>query len=807
MEMLSPYEFVKLQQEIDPSRYRSHYLKPDSQDRETRSIEYYKNIPYIDWQDAAFRNAGLQNHSLSVSGGSSDTQYSVSLNYMNQEGVVITSGFERYTVRLRLDHQFHENFRIGLNSSYAQTTSYGATVRNASISFSSDLTAMYNLWGYRPFSSDASINDFLAQDVDDEIHGTTAGNRVNPITTLNAERRNYNTYDLIANAWGEYAFAKDFKWRSSVGVNRKQGQNEIYYAPGHPATLLTGGTTKGVNGSAQYTMSTRFVNENTLSYSRRFEQLHSLNAVLGFTMESYNSSNFRGEAWQIARDLGISGLDEGVAQPLSSSKSKNTRLSFLGRVQYNYKARYYLTTTFRVDASSKFPPGKKQGFFPSVALMWRVLDDSFSDDRVISNLSIRGSYGMTGNDRVGASDYLPRLSISSVNGYSWANNVPMSGAESTQIGNNTLKWETTQTLDLGVDLSMFNRRVEWTIDLYRKKTIDLLLNAKQPISSGYTSAMMNVGSVENKGLEITLNTNNVSKEDFTWSSNWNISFNRSKVLSLADGDPYRETTINWTSYYNGVPLYIAEVGKPIAMFQGMRWVGNYQINDFTWQGNSDPTIPHAERQYVLKDDVPTNGLDRGQIRPGYIKYMDMADPDLKTINSDDRVIIGDPNPKFTGGVSNTFAYKNVDLNLFVQFSYGQEVMNANRLLFEGTYRYGLNQFASYADRWTPENPNSKNSVAGLGVGTTYYSDRTIEDASYLRLKTVQLGYTLPARVLKRLQVDKVRAWVSAQNLFTWTKYSGFDPEVSIQSSALTPGFDYLSYPRAKTYSAGVSIQF
>lgn len=806
MDMLNAYDFTLLQQEINPSLFRSQYLKPDGAGRETRTLDYYKNVPYIDWQEQAMRNSSMQNHSISMSGGNDKTRFSTSMNYMNQDGVVITSGFERFSGRLRLDHNVNKNFTVGVNAYYAQTKSFGATVRNASISFANDLTAMYNIWGYRPFSADKSLDDYLNDDIDEEIHGTSAGNRVNPIKTLNTEERNYFKYDLTASAYGQYVIAKDFTLRAQVGFNRSQGQNEVYYAPGHPATMLTGGFEKGINANSQYTLTTRIVNENTLTYNKVFREKHSVVAMLGFSAETYRYSNFRGETWNIPRDLGISGMDEGEAQPLDSRKTGNNRLSLFGRVQYNYDQRYYATVTYRADGSSKFPKGNTTATFPSFALMWRLSNEKFMQNvGIFDDIRLRASYGQTGNDRVGDHDFLAILNLDTQKGYSWGNGTPIIGAESTQIANSLLKWETTETTDFGIDLSMFDQRVALTVDYYNKETRDLLLRSKQPLSSGYSTAIMNIGAIRNRGWEFTLNTVNIQTKNFMWTSNFNISTNRSKVLALADGEPYKESSIGWNNAFAQLPFYTATVGQPVAMFTGLKWAGNYQINDFTWQNNSDPTVPHAARQYQLKDEVSTNGMARNQIKPGMIKYYDISDPDKKSIDDKDRTIIGDPNPKFTGGFSNNFIYGDFDLNVFFQFSYGNEIMNANRILFEGTYRYGLNQFASYAERWSPENPTNRNPIpAGQN---DLYSDRTIEDGSYLRLKTVQLGYNIPQKVIKKIRLSKARVYFSAQNLFTWTNYSGFDPEVSINSSALTPSFDYMSYPRARTFTMGLSLTF
>jgi TonB-linked SusC/RagA family outer membrane protein len=697
---------------------------------------------------------------------------------------------------------------MGVNASYAQTKSYGATVRNANTSLLMDLTAMYNMWGYRSFSGNKSIDEYFNENIDDEIHGSF-GNRVNPITTLKTEEREYINYNTNVNTYVNINIMKNLLWRSTIGFDRRQNQNEIYYGKGHPATMMSGGAAKGINGSAQYTISTRLLNENTLTYTNTFKDKHNLTALAGLTVQDSRYSNFKGEAWYIIRDMGITALDESAdgTQPLVSSKTENSLFSLLSRIQYNYDSRYYFTASIRRDASSRFPSNNRYGYFPSAALMYRISQENFMKQFVfISDMSLRTSYGETGNDRTsGNYDYLPELNISSSKGYSWGNGAITQGAESGKIGNDRLKWETTKTWDVGLNISLFNQRLDLEVDYYDKKTMDLLMRSKMPPSSGYSTAMKNIGSVQNRGWEFTVNAVIAHNKNFMFSSNFNISFNRSKVLSLSDGENSLLTSISWNNNFNGVPLYIAQVGQPIAMFYGMRWVGNYQINDFTWQNNSDSSIPHADRNYVLKENVPSNGMVREQIKPGYIKYADMTNSELNSIDSDDRIIIGNPNPKFTGGMSNNFKYKDFDLNLFFQFSYGAEVMNANRILFEGTNRYGLNQFASYADRWAPDNAASKNHVpAG---GNNYYSDRTIEDASYIRLKTVQLGYTLPNKIAQGIFLQGARFYVSAQNIFTWTKYSGFDPEVSIYNSALTPNLDYLSYPRAMTFTAGISVTF
>lgn len=805
MELMSPYEFVKLQLEMDPVKSTELYFRPNSEGFPTKSLEYYKDVQSIDWQDMCMQLAPIHDHTLSVSGGSKTVKYSASLNYLGQEGIIVNSGYDRISGRLKMDVQASRILKFGINANYSFTNQYGTSVRMPSSNAEASLTQMYNMWGFRPVSGSSSIDNMIYADEDEEVLELSVGNRYNPRLYLDNETKTYKQNHLNANVYMEASFAKYFKLRISGGTNMRLRVTEDFFNSKHPYSRKVSGAVKGVNGWAEYSTGVSLLNENTLSYTRTFDKKHYLNALVGYTMQKGSSSTFRGTAWEVPREsLGISGIDEGIAQPLKSSKSSNALHSGLFRVNYNYDRRYYLTFSMRADGSSKFPKANRWGFFPSGAVSWRLSQESFlKDNPVLTDAKIRASYGLTGNNRINDFISMSSLQLNNVNGYSWNNDL-IQGAMINTLGNDKLRWESTAAADVGLDLSFFDDRITVIADYYHKNTHDLLLNANLPYSSGYTKAMMNVGSVVNQGFEFTLNTVNILKKNFTWTSNFNISFNRSRVAALADGEEYFYSYINWHSDYASIPLYETRVGSPVTMFVGMETDGLYQISDFTWQNDSDPAIPHAERDYVLKDDVPDNGMARNQIMPGCIKFKDHNGD--RHVGDEDRRVLGDPNPLFVGGFSNTFAYKGFDLNVFLQFSYGAKIMNVNRILFEGTYRTNLNQFASYADRWSPENPDSPNQVAGGGK-VYYYSDKQLEDGSYLRLKTIQLGYSIPAKYLKKTVISGFRVYASAQNLFTLTKYTGYDPEVSIYNSALTPGLDYLSYPRSRTFTFGLNISF
>ncbi|MNL04078.1 TonB dependent receptor [compost metagenome] len=468
-------------------------------------------------------------------------------------------------------------------------------------------------------------------------------------------------------------------------------------------------------------------------------------------------------------------------------------MSFLTRLNYNYKSRYFLTASFRADGSSKFAPKNRWAYFPSGSAAWLFSEEDFMKNvSFISNAKVRASYGLTGNNRV--SDYASMLAmqINNGSGYNF-NNSAMNGIVPFTLGNKDLKWETTSQADIGIDLGLFKNKVTITADYYSKKTYDLLLNSSLAPSQGYLNGLRNVGKVGNKGFEFTINTINIKNKNFSWNTNFNISFNRNKVLALTEEDPSILSRINWGNFNNAYP-YIAIPGKPIALLYGYVWDGVYQYSDFNQLSNGN---------YVLKDNIPNNGQSRATVQPGFIKYKDLNGDGV--VDGFDQTIIGNPNPTHTGGFSNNFTYKGFDLNVFFQWSYGNDLLNANRIVFEGgENRNSLNMFASYANRWTPEN-QTNDLYKVYGQGPLVYSSRTIEDGSYLRLKTVAFGYTFNNSLLKRIKVKTLRVYASGQNLYTWTNYTGLDPEVSTFASALTPGFDWSAYPKARTVTFGINL--
>ena len=790
MDLMNGYEYIRYQFERDSNNVKNNYFTNG------RTLEDFRNAQSIDLQDSLFGNNPFHNHTISLNGGTKSTRYSISGSALNQDGIMVNSGYDRYQGRLNLDQTVNKNFKVGINTNYSNLRQYGTSPSLGGNGFYYG-NLLYSVWAFRPVSGRILEPDQgSGQDFDDEEFLVLQG--FNPIKTARHALRQRISDVFSTNAYAEYTFAKDFKLRITGGLTRTKGRNETFDNSQTPrgSPLTKSGQDFGVSGSVIYQELNSWLNENTLSYNKNIDDANQLNALVGFTMQSSKRASYGSAANHLPNEaLGLSGLDEGQPVSITSTSSIYTLASFLGRVNYTYRSRYIFTASLRTDGSSKFSPQNRWSYFPSGAIAWRLSDESFMEAlKFVSNAKLRLSHGATGNNRIDDFAYLSRITLPASTGYSY-NNKPVKAAGLTELGNVDLKWETTRQTDLGFDLGLFGQRISLETDLYKKVTSDLLLDAAVPGSIGFTTAIKNIGKVQNQGIELTLNTVNFKNKSLLWTSNFNISFNKNKVLALSDGETSRLTTASWNTTTTNIPLYIAQIGHPIASFYGYEWDGNYQYEDF------DET---STGSYTLKSGVPAYSQPRG-IQPGDIKYKDINGDGR--INGDDATIIGDPNPDFFGGFSNNISYKNFDLNVFFQYSVGNDLINANRIIFEGGGQLNQNMFASYESRWTPTNQNNEYfRTGGAGPDTFTYSTRVIEDGSYLKLKTVQLGYNLPSKLSSRMRLKSARVYLSGQNLFTWTHYQGFDPEVSkFGSSALRPGFDYSVYPYARTITFGLSV--
>jgi TonB-linked SusC/RagA family outer membrane protein len=796
MPLLSAYDFLKYNLERDPSVGSAVSPSPTYNylTLPGKTLADYQNYQGTDWQSPFFKTGVLRNYSLAVRGGTNQTQYSVSGSIDNQDGTIINTGYQRYQGRITLDQNINTKLKVGINANYAHLLQSG---NGASTSTNSATTnILYSVWGYNPLTA---YND------DDGLDATTSSAndyKFNPVLNQSNILRNIKTDNLNVNSYLTYNITPKLVLKITGVINNTTTVSDAFYNSNtyYGSPLTSPGKTNGVNGSTATSKVNNWANENTLTYINTFNKVHNLNVVVGFTEQGNTSNTYGLGAINLPNEtLGISGLDEGTLLPSSTRATSSlwNAASFLGRATYNYNSKYYVTFSYRADGSSKFSEQNHWSFFPSAALAWRFSQEQFlKNNSWLSDGKLRLSYGKTGNNRVGDFSYLSSAGVPANLNYSF-NNTYVSSIVPLTIGNPDLKWETTDQYDGGVDLSFLNSRVNLTVDAYRKTTKNLLLNATLPTSTGYTTAFENIGSVQNQGIEFTLNTVNIASSKFRWTSSFNISFNQSKVLALANNQEALTSAVAWDNGWSSIPGYIAKIGQPLGLMYGYIWDGNYQYSDFNKTSTGT---------YVLKDNVPTNGNTRTTIQPGDIKYKDINGDGV--VNASDYTVIGHSLPIHIGGFSNNFVYHDFDLNVFFQWSYGNQIQNTSRLVFEGNAlgKPFLQQFSSYSDRWTPTNTGSSNFRSGGFYGGGY-STRTIEDGSYLRLKTVSFGYNVPKALLKKVNISALRVYVSGQNLYTWTNYTGLDPEVSTYNSVLTGGFDYSAYPRPRTIAFGANITF
>lgn len=813
MEMMNGYEFVNLQKDLMANSYvevdgvkkdafEHYYLKNGL------TLEDYKNFKSYDWQDEVYRTAISHNHYVGLTGGSDKMDYSASLSYSNQQGVIINTDLTRYQGRFNLNQRINKSVKINANANFASNVQNGATPSSASSSMTNSL--MYSVWGYRPVSPSGS--DLLAEMYDEDIE-TKDDYRFNPVLSAQNEYRHYTTNHLAANLGVEWEIVKNLKLKLTAGYTGRDITKEEF----NGSKTRTGNThpsntqSRGINASL-YQQSTRnYLNENTLTYVYN-KKKHNLNALVGMTLQKFTSYQTQIIAEQIPNEsLGMSGIGKSSAVPqVTASQGENALMSFLGRVNYNYDSKYYATISMRADGSSKFAKENRWGYFPSGSLAWAFSREKGIAEALpwLSNGKIRASYGHTGNNRIGDYEYMAQLVTSSdVYKYPWENNF-YTGFVVAKMANPKLKWETTEQYDFGLDLGVLKGRVNLNVDYYIKTTKDLLLAADVPASSGYTTSTLNVGKLRNKGLEITLETTNIKTKDFMWTSSFNIAFNTNEIVALNRDQETMTSYVTWDNRYNTMPAYISRVGQSAGSIYGYVYEGTYKYEDF------DVTEVNGQKTYKLKAAIPAIA---NNVQPGDPKYKDqltvdtdgdgIADATDGKINESDRTAIGNGQPKHIGGFTNNFTYKNWDFNFFLQWSYGNDILNANRMVFENPQsRRNTNMFASYNNHWSAENPTSDMPRVDA-IGSNHYSSLYVEDGSFLKLKSVSIGYNFLSKTIRPLGISAARVFVSAENIATISNYSGSDPEVSTRSGVLTPGFDWSAYPRAFNASLGLNITF
>ena len=806
IDLMDAYEFVNLQTEM--SEYWGNtniYLRRSEADQAAGLAPYtaedYRNAESYDWQDQIYRNALTQNYNLSISGGSKESgnRYNVSFSATDQDGVIVKSNFQRYQGKLNFQQKIGKRVTLDLLANYSRSITNGVTPTSAQQSSSASGWLMYSVWGYRPVTplSTQGGDDSIVDSILDATVSSSDDYRFNPAKTVRNEYRKTIVDYLNANAGLTWEIIDDLKLKVTGGYTINKRRREEFNGTQTYTGYVGSPSGKGINGGIYWNDKTTWLNENTLTYTKRFARKHNFQFLAGFTMQG-ETFDYKGTVSEqmSTESLGVNGLHTGNYQNVTPWQYDWTMMSGLFRVNYNFKYKYYLTASFRADGSSKFPKGNRWGYFPSVGASWNInREDWLKDKTWLSNAKLRASWGLTGNNRTTTPyDYYSQIATlpGHIESYDYVfNGQIVSGYYPSNMSNEKLRWETTEQWNVGLDLSFIDSRIKLTADWYLKNTRDLLLQATIPASSGYTSAMLNIGAMQNQGVEFTLNLIPVQRKNFTWSMDFNIAMNRNKVTALTNNQRSLMSKVSWDYNYNSQYPYITQVGKPSGMIYGYIYEGTYKYDDFN--GN------------VLKDGVAyMNSVGKEQTRPGDPKYRDINLDGV--IDDNDRTVIGCGQPLHTGGFGNSFNFYGFDVNIFFSWSYGNDVINANRLIFENGSKQNLNLLATYGNHWSETNQNSD--IPRIGAnGMSVYSSRVVEDGSFIRLQNISVGYTFPRSVLRKMHFDTMRVYLSADNLFCLTRYTGPDPEVSTRNSVLTPGFDWSAYPRSRGVTAGVSFTF
>ena len=754
------------------------------------------------WQDEIFRLGVSQNYNISLRGSSKKNTYAFSLGYYDKTGIVKNSDMNRFSYSMKAESTVNNYLKLGMNLSGSVMVNNG--IVNATNQTQSNIFTQMLI--FRPNITDREIED--STDADDP--GSSWNN---PITNLNSVVQRTDARRTQGTAYVIVTPSKHWTLRSTIGGYMTDAKSKNFY----PSTSGMGRVDKG-RASHGVARTTNLLNENTLTFMKTFNEIHAVNVLGGITFQRTIFDNLT----TTTTGLEIESLDEESLKfganilPPENSYSYYSLMSYLGRINYTLKSRYLFTASFRADGSSKFPKGNKFSYFPSGAFAWKMNEEAFLKNvKEIDQLKLRLSYGRTGNQSINT---LAALAMMSKKYYSFNTAQGTTGSPIINmgvipgtIGSDKLRWETTDQYNVGVDLSLFNSRVNFTADLYYKYTTDLLITEQLPGISGYQSVVRNIGSVVNKGLELNLGTVNMNTKNFTWTSDLNISFNKNRVKNIGSGDriPITPTAIMQGHFLD--VFYVRE-GYPIVAMFGYKTDGLYQCRDFSDFYDANGTfISDKAQQKAIYDNIKGNNgqftlregvVSRGNaVEPGYLKLKKQGEGDV--ITSDDKVYLGSNEPKFFGGFTNRFSYKNVELSIFLQFSYGNKLFNTNHAMLRGYNNYNIEQ-QYYDNMWTIDRQNAPLHIYSDNIGRQTATELQAEDASYLKIKEISFSYRLPKKAMRHLGVKGAKVFVSGINLFTFTKYSWYDPEFS-STNPLTGGLDKYSYPTARTFNAGFSI--
>lgn len=748
IELLNASQFAAYRQAINPA--------------------YEQGPAETDWQDLIYTTGSISNHQLSFSGGSEKINYYVSGNYFNQEGVVINSDFERFSFLSNIDVQATDKLKLGFNA-FANVGNRDGIQSQASSGGSGGGDVISTAYRFAP--------DTPVQDANGINTTNPVGDQFdNPFAIATESVDETKTDDYRANFYADYQIISGLSFKTTFGYGTTNSTRGRFL----PSTLIGQASNQGGIASIESLKRKDILSENYLTYKKEIGK-GNLTVLLGYSYQKTRTETFGAAAQNfISNSLSYFNLGAGsdIQTPFSELVEREI-ISQFGRINYEYDDRYLFTFTARRDGSSNFSRNNKYSFFPSGAIGWRISNEKFlQDNKTISNLKLRASYGLTGNPAI--SPYQSLASFQRI--YSNVGDQPVNAVVPEQLANPDLKWETSYQTNIGLDIGFLENRIALTLDYYNIDTEDLILgdsSAPEYIGFANLTSLRNIGEINNKGFEITLNTQNIVSENFTWSTDFNWSRNRNEVVKLVDGqDIFLDSS---PGSFLQDETHVLREGEPVGVFWGYEYRG---VN----QGAPDPgTAGFAETG------------------PGDELFTDIDGDGV--ITGADRKIIGDPNPDWIAGLNNNFRYKDFDLNIFFQASLGGDIFSYTFLeLASGE----SNATPEVLNAWTPTNTNTN--IPSAAVREKRITDRFVYDGGYVRLKNLALGYTLPTEIVSKIGLQSIRLSLSGQNLLTFTDFPGTDPEASYQSqgnlnSNVNRGFDYGSYPNIRSYTISLNLKF
>ena len=805
------YEYAVLDNGIDDlSSYEKYYGS-------YQDIDMYAGKTGNNWQKQVYGRTGeVFNHDMSIRGGSEKFMYSFNYAHIYEKAIMIGSDFKRDNLSLKLNHNPNDKVELAFSFRYSDTEIGGGGANEQNEISSADSRLKHSVT-YSPIP----LSGLTTSDTDDEI----ASYLIKPTVAVadNDREQTRKKYNMAGSF--QWEIFDDFKLKTEVGLDIYNNNDNRFY--GLTTYYIKNVPAADYQGQPAVRLSDRkresFRNVNTLSYDFRKlldDDNHHLKLLVGqeynFKKDQELTSIVQGLPTLFTSEQAFKLTSQGTPYSVDNYYSPDDKLlSFFGRANYDYKSKYLLSATFRADGSSKFSEGNRWGYFPSVAGAWRVSEEEFMQNTSswLDDLKLRVSYGTAGNNNIPVGQMVQSFVSNTT---SWINGFDNYWSASKTMANPDLKWETTYTRNVGLDFTMLNSRLSGTIEAYLNNTKDLLMEF--PVAgTGYDTQYRNTGETQNKGLEFSLNYAAVNKKNFDLSFNFNIGFNKNKIKSLGIMNDFGAES-NWASTDIGNDFWISEGGSVGEMY-GYLSDGRYEVSDFT--GYDEET-----EQWILKDGVADASGVIGTLMPGMVKIKNV-DGDDNIINIDDRTIIGDANPVHTGGFTINSRIYNFDVSAVFNWSYGNDIYNANKIEYTSSterYQYrNMIDIMSDGQRWTNIDPSTgalvtdAATLASMNANTTMWSpymskyvftDWAVEDGSFLRLSTLTLGYTLPASISEKMNIQNLRFYVTGYNVFLLTNYSGFDPEVSTRrKTALTPGVDYSAYPRSRQIVFGLNLNF